>query len=244
MPPWVWRSPFSGICTSSRSFSILMGSLSTGGAGHVPRVPSGHVDPTAASVALTTSDGVALTADLAPADAPTGAAVLCHPHPRFGGNRLNAVVAALFRALPAAGITALRFDFRRGAGADGGDLAGERLDVGRRAGRAAARRVPTGRCSSSATRSAPASRSASRTPPWPLPSPSLPRWPSCPCAARRTVPTLVLVPALDQYSPPAVVEPLVADWPAVTVETVDGADHFLVGHAATVAARAAEWLTR
>ena len=55
--------------------------------------------------------------------------MLLHPHPRFGGDRFNAVVAALFRSLPAAGITALRFDFRPGAGADGGDLADERLDT-------------------------------------------------------------------------------------------------------------------
>ena len=57
------------------------------------------------------------------------------------------------------------------------------------------------------------------------------------------VPTLLLVPALDQYSPPAVVGPLVAGWPAATVEPVAGADHFLVGHTAAVADRATEWLT-
>jgi alpha/beta superfamily hydrolase len=64
------------------------------------RVPSAPVDTTAASPTLTTSDGVRLGADLVvPAGARAGA-VLLHPHPRFGGNRLNAVVAALFRSLP------------------------------------------------------------------------------------------------------------------------------------------------
>ena len=80
-------------------------------------------------MAVTTSDGVTLTADVAPAAAPIGGAVLCHPHPRFGGDRHNAVVAALFRALPGAGITALRFDFRPGAGAEETDLGAERRDV-------------------------------------------------------------------------------------------------------------------
>ncbi|MET0577709.1 MAG: hypothetical protein ABW122_03565, partial [Ilumatobacteraceae bacterium] len=58
-----------------------------------------------------------------------------------------------------------------------------------------------------------------------------------------TMPTLVLVPALDQYSPPAVIAPLVAGWPAVTVDTIAGADHFLVGHTVAVADRATQWLT-
>ena len=154
-------------------------------------------------MALTTADGVTLTADVAHAGSPIGAAVLCHPHPRFGGNRLNAVVAALFRTLPAAGITALRFDFRPGAGADGSDLADERLDVAAALDELA-RAVPGRRCSCAATRSAPASRSASTTrrsrrivaiaPPLAL----------MPARRPPSVPTLVLVPAHDQYTPPAV----------------------------------------
>ena len=89
--------------------------------------------------------------------------MLLHPHPRFGGNRLNAVVAALFRALPAAGIAALRFDFRPGAGGEGGDLAEERLDAVAGLDVLAGPRARTSRCSSSATRSAPPSASASTT---------------------------------------------------------------------------------
>jgi alpha/beta superfamily hydrolase len=49
--------------------------------------------------------------DLAEAENPWGSAVLLHPHPDMGGDRFNNVVTALFDALPAAGVTAVRFDF-------------------------------------------------------------------------------------------------------------------------------------
>ena len=52
----------------------------------------------------------------------------------------------------------------------------------------------------------------------------------------------MLVPAFDQFSPPAVTEPLVRAWPDTTVETIDNADHFLLGRAAAVADRATTWL--
>lgn len=199
------------------------------------------MDPTAASVALTTSDGVALTADLAPATSPIGAAVLCHPHPRFGGNRLNAVVAALFRRLPGAGITALRFDFRPGAGADGTDLADERLDV-TAAIDELARTVPGcpvflvgysfgAGVALGVDHPSVAALVAIAPPLAVMRVPGPPR-----------VPTLVLVPAHDQYSPPSVAAPLVAAWPAATIETIAATDHFLGGRAAVVADRAAEWL--
>jgi alpha/beta superfamily hydrolase len=199
------------------------------------------VDPTAPSVALTTSDGVGLNADLAPADDPIATAVLCHPHPRFGGNRFNAVVAALFRALPAAGITALRFDFRPGSGADGGDLSAERLDVAAALAELA-RTVPDrprflvgysfGAGVALGVGDPDLAALVAVAPP--LAVMSVPRPPA--------IPTLLLVPALDQYSPPPVVVPIVAGWPAATVEPVAGADHFLVGHTAAVADRATEWL--
>ena len=38
--------------------------------------------------------------------------VLCHPHPEYGGTMRSLVISALFSALPAAGVTCLRFNFR------------------------------------------------------------------------------------------------------------------------------------
>lgn len=62
---------------------------------------------------------------------PTVAAVICHPHPLFGGTLQNKVVHTLARSLRAAGAATLRFNFR-GVGAsegthDGG--AGETQDA-------------------------------------------------------------------------------------------------------------------
>ena len=52
----------------------------------------------------------------------------------------------------------------------------------------------------------------------------------------------MLVPAHDQFTPPAVAAPIVATWPAATLETIPGADHFLAGHTADVADRTTRWL--
>ena len=94
------------------------------------------MDPTAPSdddiwllpVTIVARDRVWLRADLALVDGAVGTAVLCHPHPQYGGDRFNVVIDALFRALPEAGITTVRFDFRSGAGI-GDDLELPRRDA-------------------------------------------------------------------------------------------------------------------
>jgi hypothetical protein len=53
----------------------------------------------------------------------------------------------------------------------------------------------------------------------------------------------VLVPAHDQFGPPDAVRGALGGWSHATVEEVPMADHFLVGHAAAVAARVAAWVT-
>lgn len=65
-----------------------------------------------------------------PGDPPI-AALVCHPHPLFGGTMHNKVVFNAAKALDALGIAVLRFNFR-GAGQSGGAHdkgAGERDDV-------------------------------------------------------------------------------------------------------------------
>jgi len=54
-------------------------------------------------------------------------AVLCHPHPRFGGSMDNNVVLAARRGLARAGFSTLRFNFR-GVGRSGG-APGTKADV-------------------------------------------------------------------------------------------------------------------
>jgi len=58
-----------------------------------------------------------------PAPEPSRFAVLCHPHPLYGGTMENKVVWTLARALEAEGIATLRFNFR-GVGASAGRFAG------------------------------------------------------------------------------------------------------------------------
>jgi len=49
----------------------------------------------------------------APASVPTAAAVVCHPHPEYGGTMENPVVVTTATALAARGVAALRFAFGR-----------------------------------------------------------------------------------------------------------------------------------
>jgi alpha/beta superfamily hydrolase len=55
-----------------------------------------------------------------PAAAPTHCAVICHPHPLFGGTMDNKVVTTLVRAAAARGAATVRFNFR-GVGASAGE---------------------------------------------------------------------------------------------------------------------------
>ena len=49
-----------------------------------------------------------------------GAAVICHPHPLYGGNMHNNVVLAIEEGMQRAGLSALRFNFRGVGASDGG----------------------------------------------------------------------------------------------------------------------------
>lgn len=193
------------------------------------------------TVQLTTSDGHTLVGDLAvPPDGTStlGAAVLCHPHPQYGGNRFNIVVAALFERLPPAGFAALRFDFRRQFG---GGVA-EQLDVvaaldhldtvvdlddvprfvvGYSFGAAVALAAQDDRIRAIAAVAPPLAM-------MPVPEPD--------------VPVLVLTPRHDQFSPPEATEPVVTSWSSTEYAVIESADHSLVGHTTDVAERIADWL--
>jgi uncharacterized protein len=85
------------------------------------------------SINFTSPDGGRLEGRIALPDAshPGGGAVLCHPHPQYGGSMSSALIPALQRAFVAAGWAALRFNFRgvgRSEGSFGGGV-GEVSDV-------------------------------------------------------------------------------------------------------------------
>lgn len=85
------------------------------------------------SLALRTSDGLQLAAELAQPEEtpPRSLVVFCHPHPQYGGNMHATVVDWLFRRLPEQGVAVLRFNFRGVPGSEGhhDEGVGERLDV-------------------------------------------------------------------------------------------------------------------
>jgi hypothetical protein len=187
------------------------------------------------------SDGTRLVGDLAVPDDPRAAAIICHPHPRYGGNRFNNVVTAVFDALASAGVAALRFDFRP----EFSSGVGERLDalaaldligtevpdvpliaVGYSFGALVALGLDDDRVSALV-----------------LIAPPLAMTPDI--AAPR-VPTLLLTPAHDQFSPPSSSAPIAATWTSAAVDhrTIEMADHSLVGHTAFVADATAAWIPR
>ena len=183
---------------------------------------------------LRTSDGHDLEADRAQPDgAPVAAAVVCHPHPLFGGNRFNPVVDAVFRSLPAAGIAALRFDFR--SAHDHGDA--ERLDVIAAIDALVELDTPLflvgysfGALVSLSTADARVAGIVALAPPLATD------------AAAPHAPTLVITPRHDQYCSPETTGAITSGWSAVEIDVLEGADHFMHGHTGRVAARVTDWL--
>jgi uncharacterized protein len=203
------------------------------------------VDEEQGTIRLRTSDGVEIGADLAVPASPGSAwagAVVCHPHPAFGGDRYNIVVDAVFRALAEAGATAVRFDFRPGAGADGGS--DEQLDVGAALDRVAACLAP-GRplwlVGYSFGADVALSVDDPRVAGWVAVAPPL-RFGAPRPAVGDTRPVLVVAAEHDQFAPPDQVRAASALWSAAEVTVVPGADHFLVGATAEVADRTLTWL--
>jgi alpha/beta superfamily hydrolase len=186
---------------------------------------------------LHTTDGHELGADLAEALAPRrGVAVVCHPHPLYGGDRFNGVVDALFRALPGAGFTTIRFDFR--AAHDHG--VAERLDAVA-AIDAVADGSPVvlagysfGALVALSTRDERIAAVVAVAPPLTA------------AVEPPAVPTLVLSPRDDQFCPAEAAGAIVAQWPTaagdVTVEAIESSDHFLAGRTGAVAERTVAWL--
>lgn len=52
-------------------------------------------------------------------EAPFPCVVVCHPHPLYGGNMMNNVVTAIYRALSQHSVAAFRFNFRGVGNSDG-----------------------------------------------------------------------------------------------------------------------------
>ncbi len=197
-------------------------------------------------VHFTSADGSRLEGDLlTPPDA-IGTAIVCHPHPRYGGTRQDPVVATLTRALVGVRRRVLRFDFRGVGGSQGSHGGG---DQARDDLRAAIDSVgPRGGPLILAGYSFGADVALSVVDPaterWIVAAPPLSVLPAARLAAASDPRSVdIIVGARDQFNPPSRLHTTIDDWVDTTSHTIDGADHFFAGAHAELSERAARLLS-
>ena len=182
------------------------------------------------------SDGdVELEAEHADPDGALRAgAVLCHPHPQYGGNMRSIVIGALFEALPAVGVQTLRFNFRGVERSTGtyDDGRGEREDA-RAAIHYLSGTLPPGVPLILAGWSFGADVAMSLRDPeiaaWIAIAPPM-RYVDEPVALGSDPRMkLIVLAEHDEVRPPAEIAATVTEWQATEVEIVPGASHFFVG---------------
>jgi alpha/beta superfamily hydrolase len=191
------------------------------------------------AVTCTTRDGIELEGEWdAPPDA-VATAVLCHPHPQYGGTMRSIVTSALFAGLPSHGIAALRFNFRGVEGSGGAHGAGrdEPNDV-RAALDVAAARGPSPLVLVGWSFGADMALVVddTRVAGWVAIAPPL-RFRSATdygAVGADPRPKLLVLAAHDEFRAPEDVQADVADWRETRVEVVAGASHFFVGRAERV----------
>jgi alpha/beta superfamily hydrolase len=194
---------------------------------------------TTAPLRLTTEDGIELDAEVREARDPWAAAVLCHPHPLYGGNMRAGLIAILFDALATEGVSVLRFDFR-GVGRSAGGHDGGRAEqhdvvaaVDAMAEMHPVRPLITAGWSfggdvSLATACEPCAGWFAVAPPLSVSDPATM------AAAGDERPALLAVPEHDEFRPPGEARSLVGAWPSTEVVTVPGADHLCTGRSGVV----------
>ena len=202
-------------------------------------------------VRLTTSDGVGLEAELSVPDEPWAVAVLTHPHPRHGGDMRSLVTGALFDALPAAGVAALRFNFRGVGGSSGSHSGGrlERLDVVAAVDAAVGddrlADLPLILAGWSFGADVALGVDDERVDGWFAAAPPLRVLaPEELVAGPDARPVVLAVPQHDEFCGPDAAREATAGWTDTRVEVVSGADHFLVGRTDRVAELCLDLLRR
>ncbi len=187
---------------------------------------------------LTAADGVVLDARWRPVEGDAGVAVLCHPHPDYGGSMQVPVVTAWADSLAGRGIASLRFDFRR-RGTDEERRADVAAAVAGALDRTGGARVALVGWSYGADQAlAAALGSDGRVAGVVAVAPTLRFLPAELLeAAGEGVPVVALVPEHDQFGSPERVAELL---PRARAVPLAGADHFLAGHERVVADAVAE----
>jgi hypothetical protein len=149
-------------------------------------------------------------------------AVLLHPHPHFGGNRFHPFIDALFHRLPEIGVTTIRFDFSSAEPA----VAGEEVETSLNEGSTHWPHLPIVLAGYSFGAGIAAGVGDERITGWYLLAPPTAMLVASPIGPDPR-PKRIVVPELDQFSPPAAVEHAVTRWEMTTVTPVPNADHFL-----------------
>ena len=171
-------------------------------------------------------------------DEARGLAVLLHPHPDLGGDRFHPFIDALFRRLPQIGLNAVRFDFSSAEISVASQEVVSAIDEGT----ARWPRLPVILVGYSFGAGVAAGISDERIVGWYLLAPPATMLSVAPIS-NDTRPKAIAVPEHDQFSPPATVAQVVAQWAGTTVTTVPDADHFL-GAVQPIVDEAVLWIAR
>jgi uncharacterized protein len=197
-----------------------------------------------------TPDGVTLEAELEPSSTQARCGmVLCHPHPLYGGSMQSIVISALFDALPARGVTCLRFNFRgvgRSTGShDDGNL--ERVDV-ETAVKTLSERLPSHQSLVLTGWSFGADMAltmrAERVSAWMAIAPPLRFAHDLDGLAADPRPKLLALAQHDEYRDPAQVREVAEHWANTDVRVVGGASHFFVGRTDRLVELASDYVDR
>jgi alpha/beta superfamily hydrolase len=193
--------------------------------------------------------GIALEARLAVPPGATAGVVICHPHPLYGGDMDNPVVARVQEACMAQGLATLRFNFRGVGGSSGthGGGVGEQDDalaaldaLAQQAGTAV---LAIGGYSFGAWIAALAGCRDARIGGLALIAPPLGLY-DFGCVEGRRVPTLAAGGTADPYCPSADFRRFTARFPWVTPAPIDGADHFFFGKLYPLGEAVGAWARR
>ena len=178
---------------------------------------------------LHTADGLSLEAEWAGSPDARATAVLCHPHPQYGGTMRSIVISALFEALPERGIACLRFNFRGVEGSEGSYAEGrdEPLDAAFDAAVDRPRSLVGWSFGADIALGVDDARIAG----WVGIAPPLRFRPehAYDAVGHDPRPKLLVLAANDEFRAPTEISAATSAWASTRIETVAGASHFFVG---------------
>ena len=197
---------------------------------------------------LMTSDGLNLEAEYLLPSKVKAIVVLSHPHPLYGGEMHNNVIDSLFESLPQSSFGTLRYNFRGTGLSEGthGQGRSEIFDAEAAFNYASllADSVPVISVGYSFGADVSLSTDHSNLAAWVgVAAPLALLKPEEMRAGHDERPTLLLVPQHDQYRSPSQAADICRTWVSTSLSTIDGGDHFLMGHAESVSEATAAFIS-